>query len=64
MVPLESSCHKEHTYEIPITCHSKYVTNVKVFEKWVKLQGQGYRVKKFGTNRRNTHMKYLTIQKI
>jgi hypothetical protein len=22
LVPLECSCHKEHTYEIPITCHS------------------------------------------
>jgi hypothetical protein len=35
-VPLENSCHKEHTYEIPITCHSKDMANVQVFEKWVK----------------------------
>jgi hypothetical protein len=37
------------------------MANVKVFEKWVKLQSQGYKVKKFGTNKglviRNTHMK-------
>jgi hypothetical protein len=63
MVPLESSCHKEHTctYEIPITYHSKDMANVKVFEKWIKLQRQGHKVKTFGTNRkviRNTHMKY------
>jgi hypothetical protein len=52
LVPIDRSCHKEHTYEIPITCHSKDTTNVKVFEKWVKLQGQGHNVKKFGTNRK------------
>jgi hypothetical protein len=28
----------------------KGMTNVKVFEKWVKLQGQGHKVKKIGTN--------------
>jgi hypothetical protein len=28
-------------YESPITCHSKDMANVKVFEKRVKLQGQG-----------------------
>jgi hypothetical protein len=33
MVPIESFCHKEHTYEIPITYHSKDMANVKVFEK-------------------------------
>jgi hypothetical protein len=37
-------------YESHITCHSKDMTNVKVFEKWVKLQG--HKVKKFGTNRK------------
>jgi hypothetical protein len=26
--------------------------NVKVFEKWVKLQGKDHKVKKFGTNRK------------
>jgi hypothetical protein len=34
-------------YESPITCHSKDIANVKVFEKRVKLQGQGDMVKKF-----------------
>jgi hypothetical protein len=48
LVPTERSCHKEYTYEIPITCHSKDMANVKVFEKWVKLQGQGHKVKNFG----------------
>jgi hypothetical protein len=37
-------------YESPITCHSKDMANVKVFEKWVK--GQGHKVKNFGTNRK------------
>jgi hypothetical protein len=31
LVPLESSCHKEYTYEILITYHSKDMANVKVF---------------------------------
>jgi hypothetical protein len=35
LVPIERYCYKEHTYEIPITCHSKDMANVKVFEKWV-----------------------------
>jgi hypothetical protein len=52
MVPLESSSYEEHTYEILITYHSKYMANVKVFEKWVKLQGQGHKVQNFGTNRK------------
>jgi NifU-like protein involved in Fe-S cluster formation len=39
-------------YESPITYHSKDMANVKVFEKWVKLQGQGHEVKKCGTNRK------------
>ena len=42
--------------------HSKYMANVKVFEKYVKLQGQGHKVKNFGTNRKalsyGTHMNY------
>jgi hypothetical protein len=37
-------------YESPITCHSKDMANVKVFEKWVKLQGQGHKVRNFGIN--------------
>jgi hypothetical protein len=39
-------------YESPITYHSKDMTNVKVFKKWVKLQGIGQEVKHFGTNRK------------
>jgi hypothetical protein len=31
MVPLECSCHKEYTYEIPITYHLKDMANIKVF---------------------------------
>jgi hypothetical protein len=30
-----------------VTFHSKDMANVKVFEKWVKLQGQGHKVKNF-----------------
>jgi hypothetical protein len=37
-------------YESHITCHSKDMANVKIFEKWVKRQG--YKVKKLGTNRK------------
>jgi hypothetical protein len=37
-------------YESPITYHSKDMANVKAFEKWVKLQGQGHKVKNFGIN--------------
>jgi hypothetical protein len=39
-------------YESPITYHSKDIANVKVFEKWVKLLGQGHKFKHFGTNRK------------
>jgi hypothetical protein len=39
-------------YESPITCHSKDMANVEVFEKWIKLQGQGDKVKNFGINRK------------
>jgi hypothetical protein len=39
-------------YESPITYHLKYIANVKVFEKWVKLQGYATRSKHFGTNRK------------
>jgi hypothetical protein len=42
-----------HTkYKSPITYHSKDMANVKVFKKWVKLQGQGHEVKHLGTNRK------------
>jgi hypothetical protein len=39
-------------YESPITCHSKDIANVKVFEKWAKFQGQGQTVKNYGTIRK------------
>jgi hypothetical protein len=39
-------------YESPITCHSKDMANVNVFEKWIKLQGQGHKVKNNGTIRK------------
>jgi hypothetical protein len=39
-------------YESLITYHSKYMANVKVFEKWVKLQGQGHKVKNYVTIRK------------
>jgi hypothetical protein len=52
MIPIEKSCHKEHTYEIPITYYSKDMANVKVFKKWVNLEGQGHKVKNFGTNKK------------
>jgi hypothetical protein len=39
-------------YESPITFHLKDMANVKGFEKWVKLQGQGHKVKNLGTNRK------------
>jgi hypothetical protein len=43
-------------YESPITCHSKDMANDKVFEKWVKLQGQGYKDKNFGILLYGTHI--------
>jgi hypothetical protein len=39
-------------YESPINYHSKDMANVKVFEKCVKVQDQGHKVKNFGTNRK------------
>ena len=39
-------------YKSPITYHSKDMAKVKVFKKWVKLQGQGHKVKNVGTNRK------------
>jgi hypothetical protein len=35
-------------YESPINYHTKDMANVKVFEKWIKLQG--HEVKNYGTN--------------
>jgi hypothetical protein len=45
-------------YESPITRHSKDMANVKVFEKWVKLQGQDQKVKYYGTIRSSCHKKH------
>jgi hypothetical protein len=36
-------------YKNPFTYHSKDMATVKVFEKWVKLQGQCYKVKNYGS---------------
>ena len=36
-------------YESPITCGKKVMAKVKVFQKKVKLQGQGHKVKIYGT---------------
>jgi hypothetical protein len=40
LVPIEKSCHKEHTYEIPITYHSKDMANVKSFLRTDRQTGQ------------------------
>ena len=42
----------EHThvqYQNPITFGKKVMAKVKVFQKYVKLQGQGHEVKNYGT---------------
>jgi hypothetical protein len=49
MVPLESSCHKEGTYEIPITYHSKYTANVKFLKSESNFK---VKVTNFGTIRK------------
>ena len=36
-------------YESPVTAGKKVMAKVKVFQKKVKLQGQGHKVKKYGT---------------
>ena len=45
-------------YESPITYHSKDMANVKVFEKWVKLQGQSHKVKKLVPIERSCHKEH------
>ena len=50
-------------YQSPITYHLKVIPNVKVFEKWVKGQGQRSRGQQFwyqwkGLVTRITHVKY------
>ena len=47
MLLLERSCHKERTwvkYESPISSDLKVMAIVKVFQKKIKLQGQGHKV--------------------
>jgi hypothetical protein len=39
-------------YKSPITYHSKDIAKVKVFKKWFKRQGQGHKVKNYGTIRK------------
>ena len=58
MVPFEKSFHKECSCEIPISSGMKVIAKVKVFQKWVKLQGKKlwYKVKGFDT--RITHVEY------
>ena len=36
-------------YESPISSHKKVMAKYKVFQKKVKLQGQGLKVKNYGT---------------
>ena len=36
-------------YESPISSGKKVMAKIKVFQKLVKLQGQGHKVKIFGT---------------
>jgi hypothetical protein len=54
MVAVKMSCHKEHTYEIPITYHSKDMANVKVF-----ACRQTNRQNNRQTNRRTDHIRYV-----
>jgi hypothetical protein len=35
--------------ESPSNYHSKDMSNVKIYEKWVKRHGQGYEVNNYGT---------------
>ena len=59
-------------YQSPSTHCSKVISKVKVFKKWVKLQGQGHSVKNYGTYRkvlsqgilRNIEALALTVQKL
>ena len=37
-------------YQTSITHCSKVISKIKVFKKWVKLHGQGHRVKNNGTH--------------
>ena len=37
------------------------LAKIKVFQKFVKLQGQGHRVKNNGTHGKDTHVKYQKL---
>jgi hypothetical protein len=39
-------------YKSPITYHSKDMAEIKDFKKWIKLQGQGHKVKNYSTIRK------------
>jgi hypothetical protein len=39
-------------YKSPITYHSKDMAKIKIFKKWFKHQGQGHKVKNYGTIRK------------
>ena len=45
-------------YESPITCGKKVLAKVKVFQKKVKLQGQGQKVKIMVPCERSCHKEY------
>jgi hypothetical protein len=50
LVPIERPCHKKHTYEIPITYHSKDMANVKVFaDRQTDRQAKNYMPQSFHT---------------
>ena len=42
-------------YKSSSTHCSKVISKVKVFKKWVKLQGQGHRVKKMAPTEKSYH---------
>ena len=54
------SYHKEYSCKISklYTHNSKVISKVKVFKKWVKLQGQGHRVKIIVPTERSYHKEY------
>ena len=45
-------------YQNSNTHCSKSISKIKVFKKWVKLQGQGNKVKNYGLITGNFHVKY------
>ena len=47
-------------YESHITSGKKVIANVKVYEKWVKLQGQGHEVKIMVQCERSCHKEYTS----